>query len=337
VGNQSGYVNASQPVVYRGIDNDIHQLYTFNNGTQRAHADLSVSTGAPPAAGDPFGLPRDLAGRQLVDYKGMDGHIHQVWINSSDHWVHSDLTALAKAPLSAGDPFGYLGVTSHQIIAFRAVDNDIRQLYTSNGQWVQADVSAIVDATTAASSAYIFGDQIMDYRGADNHIHQLFLSNRKWVQPDLTNLAGAPLATGDPFGCAFSSQLAVYNGANGDIYQLYNNGTQWTYTDLSMQVGAPPSASDPFAYIFSNQDIVYRGTEGTFICCSCDAFKLCRSANRIPQIDKPKDKQLKHHMNKPSDPDKNTERVWETPTFDELPIAFEASSYALNDDDPPYR
>jgi coenzyme PQQ precursor peptide PqqA len=60
----------------------------------------------------------------------------------------------------------------------------------------------------------------------------------------------------------------------------------------------------------------------TFICCSCSESK---------------DKQLKHHMNKPTDREKNSERVWETPTFNELPIAFEASSYALTDDDPPYR
>jgi hypothetical protein len=264
VSNPSGYVNAGQLVVYRGTDNDIHQLYTANNGTQWAHVDLSMLTGAPPAAGDPFGFPRDPAGRQLVDYKGTDGHIHQLWINSTGRWVHTDLTALANAPLSAGDPFEYLRASTHQIIAFRGIDSHIHQLYTSNGQWLHADISAIVGAPAAASDAtgYVFGDQIMDYRGADNHIHQLFKSSTQWVQADLTSLAGAPLATGDPFGYAFSSQLAVYNGTNGDIDQLFNNGTQWAYTDLSVSTGAPPSAGDPFVYIFSNQVVVYRGVDG---------------------------------------------------------------------------
>jgi hypothetical protein len=268
VGNPSGYVNAAQLVVYRGTDNHIHQLYTLNNGTQWAHADLSRLTGAPPAAGDPFELPSGPSGRQLVDYKGTDGHIHQLWINSSAHWVHSDLTALANAPLSGGDPFEYLRGSTNQIVPFRGVDSDIHQLYTINGQWVHADVSAIVGAPAAASdaTAYVFGDQIMNYRGADNHIHQLFISisNRQWVQADLTNLAGAPLATGDPFGYVFGSQLVVYKGTNSDIHQLYtfNNGTQWAYADLNRLTGAPPSAGDPFVCIFGTQAVVYRGIDG---------------------------------------------------------------------------
>jgi hypothetical protein len=265
-GNPAGYVNGAQLVVYRGTDNDIHQLYTFNNGTQWAHADLSRLTGAPPAAGDPFGFPSGPSGRQLVDYKGTDGHIHQLFINSSGHWVHSDLTALAHAPLSAGDPFEYLSGGTNQIVPFRGVDNDIHQLYTLNSQWVHTDVSATVGAPAAASdaTAYVFGDQIVNYRGGDNHIHQLFISNRRWIQADLTNLARAPLATGDPFGYASGLQLVVYKGTNGDIDQLYtfNNGTEWAYADLSMSAGAPPSAGDPFAYIFGNRVVVYRGIDG---------------------------------------------------------------------------
>jgi hypothetical protein len=31
------------------------------------------------------------------------------------------------------------------------------------------------------------------------------------------------------------------------------------------------------------------------------------------------------------------ENIWETPTLQVIPISFEASAYALTDDDPPYR
>jgi PQQ enzyme repeat len=268
-GNPSGYVNAAQRVVYRGIDNHIHVLYTFNNSTQWAHADLSMSTGAPPAAGDPFGLRSGFSDRQqLIDYKGTDGHINHLFINSSGRWVHSDLTALTNAPLSAGDPFEYLRGSTNQSVSFRGVDSDIHQLYTinNNTQWVHGDVSAIVDAPAAASdpTAYVLGNQIINYRGVDNHIHQLFVSGTHWVQADLTNLVGAPLATGDPSAYGFGSQKVVYKGTNNDIHQLYtfNNGTQWAHADLSMLAGAPPSAGDPFVYIFGNQMVVYRGIDG---------------------------------------------------------------------------
>jgi PQQ enzyme repeat len=262
-GNPSGFINAGQQyVIYRGTDNDIHQL--FNNGTQWTHSDLSHLSGAPAAAGDPFGLASDPSGRPLVDYRGTDGHIYQLSINSSGQHINGDLTALTNAPLSGGDPFEYLRSATNQVVAFRGVDNDIHALYTSNGQWLQTDISTIVGGTPAGSDAtgYVFGVQIINYRGADNHIHQLYTNNSQWLQTDLTGLAGAPLATGDPFGYAYGSELVVYNGTNSDIYQLSNNGTQWTSTDLSKLSGAPPSAGEPFPYIFGNQTIVYQGTDG---------------------------------------------------------------------------
>jgi len=42
-------------------------------------------------------------------------------------------------------------------------------------------------------------------------------------------------------------------------------------------------------------------------------------------------------MSQSSTPDKITKKDWETPIFKEIPISFEASSYALTDDDPPNR
>jgi coenzyme PQQ precursor peptide PqqA len=39
-------------------------------------------------------------------------------------------------------------------------------------------------------------------------------------------------------------------------------------------------------------------------------------------------------MNFPNTSDKDTAPVWETPSLREMPISFEATSYALADDDP---
>jgi coenzyme PQQ precursor peptide PqqA len=40
-------------------------------------------------------------------------------------------------------------------------------------------------------------------------------------------------------------------------------------------------------------------------------------------------------MNQPTDLHETAEKVWESPTFREIPIAFEATSYALTEDDEP--
>jgi hypothetical protein len=43
-------------------------------------------------------------------------------------------------------------------------------------------------------------------------------------------------------------------------------------------------------------------------------------------------------MNQSTDPQENTEKIWETPMFQEIPISFEASSYAFTEkDDDLYR
>jgi hypothetical protein len=42
-------------------------------------------------------------------------------------------------------------------------------------------------------------------------------------------------------------------------------------------------------------------------------------------------------MNQSNCPENNTKKAWETPILKEIPISFEASSYALTDDDPPNR
>lgn len=38
-------------------------------------------------------------------------------------------------------------------------------------------------------------------------------------------------------------------------------------------------------------------------------------------------------MNQPTDGHENTKPVWQTPSFKEIPIAFEATCYALSEDD----
>jgi hypothetical protein len=125
----------------------------------------------------------------------------------------------------------------------------------------------------------------MNYRGADNHIHRLFVSGTQWVTADLTHLAGASLATGDPFGYVSGSPLVVYKDANNDIDQLFGSDTQWAFSDLSTLAGAPPSAGDPFAYIFGNQVVVYREQMGIFICCILEAIFVICMHNQTNQRD----------------------------------------------------
>ena len=89
-------------VVYRGVDNDIHELY-WQNGAWGVN-DLTAATDAPAAAGDPNGFTftaNGTSGMHVV-YRDADDDIHELyWQNGA--WGVNDLTAATDAPAAAGD------------------------------------------------------------------------------------------------------------------------------------------------------------------------------------------------------------------------------------------
>jgi hypothetical protein len=92
-------------------------------------ADLTAVTGAPVAAGDPVGYMFDAQGTQHVDYRGSDGHIHELWWGSNG-WSHADLTAVTGAPVAAGDPVGYMfDAQGTQHVDCRGLDGHIHELW----------------------------------------------------------------------------------------------------------------------------------------------------------------------------------------------------------------
>jgi hypothetical protein len=94
-GTPAGYtysVDGTEHVVDRGSDAHIHELsYSPSSGWHQV--DLTATTGAPAAAGDPAGYTYSVDGTQHVVYRGVDGHIHELWYSPSSGWHHADLTA----------------------------------------------------------------------------------------------------------------------------------------------------------------------------------------------------------------------------------------------------
>jgi len=81
-GDPNGYAFAANGtsgmhVVYRGVDNDVHELY-WQDGAWGIN-DLTATTGAPAAAGDPNGYVFDAQEQMHVVYPSADGHIDEFW------------------------------------------------------------------------------------------------------------------------------------------------------------------------------------------------------------------------------------------------------------------
>ena len=81
-------------VVYRGLDNHIHELYL--PGGAWGTGDLSKLTGATDAAGAPAGYVRWDNVNSVV-YRGSDNHIHELYLPRGGGWGTADLSKLTGA------------------------------------------------------------------------------------------------------------------------------------------------------------------------------------------------------------------------------------------------
>ncbi len=70
----------------------------------------------------------DVDSTQHVVYRGIDGHIHELWYNGA--WHHNDLTDAADAPAAVGDPSGYTWSADRtEHVVYRSSDGHIHELW----------------------------------------------------------------------------------------------------------------------------------------------------------------------------------------------------------------
>lgn len=148
-GRPTGYAfeaQFTQHVFYRGTDGHIHELrWGTDTGGWHYWGNLTATTGAPQAKGDPYGyvfVPQDT---QHVLYLGIDDRIHELWWDETG-WHHNDLAARTGAPRPGSDPVGYVfGFRKDtQHVVYTAEDRRIIELVWSP---VSSALQFLVDVT----------------------------------------------------------------------------------------------------------------------------------------------------------------------------------------------
>jgi hypothetical protein len=241
---------------------------------------LTSETGAPSAGGKPAGYQFLSEPTQHVVSRGTDGHIYELWWDSTNGWGIGNLTATVGAPLAAGDPWGYaFDGTATQHVVYHGIDGHIWELWWDafNG-WGGGDLCEATGAPHAAGdpTGYVLaadGTQHVVYRAVDGHIHELWWDAANgWGTGDLTEATGATPPAGDPSGYSFEAtytQHVVYRGIDSHIYELWwDSANGWGAGDLCGGTGAPNAAGDPFGYMFDaegTQHVVYRDYSGHVI------------------------------------------------------------------------
>jgi len=298
VGNPFGFAwenDKSQHVVYRGKDNQIHELW-FKHGYVMSgawqHAPIGQQAGAPAAAGDPVAYCWEHDKSQHVIYRGADNMIHELWFKHgtvmSGSWQHAAIGKDAGAPPAASDPIAYCWEgDGSQHVVYVGMDGQIHELWfkhgtVMSGSWQHAAIGKDAGAPAAAKAkptAFAWEDdksQHIIYSGTDNKLHELwfkhgYVVSGSWQHKNITDEAKAPKVAGDI--CAFpwegdESQHVAFCTDNGAVHELwYKHGSvmsgSWAYSTVS-ESKAPAADGRPWGFAWENdssQHIVYRGED----------------------------------------------------------------------------
>ena len=121
--------NDTHQVIYRGVDNHIHELY-WPSPTPVQHRDLTAEANAPDAASDPAAYYVPTNNTKHVIYRSADNRIREIWwVIDATTPYEVNVTDSARAPLAADNPAAFFFPNAGtQHIAYRGADNHIHEI-----------------------------------------------------------------------------------------------------------------------------------------------------------------------------------------------------------------
>ncbi|WP_433303470.1 RICIN domain-containing protein [Actinoplanes sp. CA-030573] len=227
----SGYYDAARDtfhVVYRGVDNNLHDLYAVGTATIGYDGPLTGPDVRP--AGRPVGLA-DVAFNYAI-YRGVDGQILSRYRGPQDGVDH--LSGVAGTPRAAGDPAAiYIPRDDYKQIVYRAGDGHLYELFAADGDTIQGrDVTGPPSAPDATGTPAVYYHAATNtvravYRAGDATLHEIGWTPGGVDTPWHVDLSG--LARHVP-GCADApaafavdesgSQHVAYRTSDGHLYEL---------------------------------------------------------------------------------------------------------------------
>lgn len=259
-------------VIYRAVNGHVQLMFEeFSRGWTLT--DITGSSGAPRAAGNPtVGVFRTGAGFAVM-YRDNRGRIYELWKpSSSPAWLYADVTAATRAPRMAGDIVFGPRIGAATVFYYRGVDGRIYELATAGGVWSVSSVSAGAHTPPAASDPVWIsrpGFQGLAYRGTDDNIYILQSGGGAWTLERPSLLASAPRAAGTPTGSLVGAPGVTYRGADKRVYDLSFSGGVWRVTDLIGHSDARLASSDPAIVAYPDplrpiayRVVGYRGVDG---------------------------------------------------------------------------
>jgi hypothetical protein len=254
--------DGSQHVNFIDLNGHVHEAY-IHPGAGWIDTDLTAATNGPVAAsGSALSGYWGSDNSQHVNFIGVDGHVHELYIPAGGGWTCNDLTAAANGtPAAPGSAIeSYWGGDSSQHVHFIDAGGHVHELYIAPGAaWIDVDLTAATNGPVAAAgnplSGYWGGDssQHVNFISVDGHVRELYIApGAGWTCNDLTAAAnGTPAASPRSdsnsrshttargsslhgYWGADGSQHVNFIGADGHVHELYvHPGAAWVDNDLS--------------------------------------------------------------------------------------------------------
>jgi RHS repeat-associated protein len=261
----------------------IREQYTDAIG-QWHNRDITAVSGAattPSGCGvSGFATPNSTSPEHLV-YIDTNGHVHEVWADSTGNWHERDNTVTYGTPVVAQNtnPVFFAGNTSApEHLLYVDANQHIREQYSdSGGIWHDQDLTAVAGGANTGTNppsppaAYFDagGSEQIFYSGADGDIHHIWNDAAGWHDEDALALAGQSGFVGS--GVTLPRSLVAFQGSNGSkhlfyadtaIYHLWNDSNGWQQETLPLQAAVVTAFFDGVnlqAFI-ATTDMVHFGT-----------------------------------------------------------------------------
>ena len=200
-----------------------------------------------------FSTPTSNSPEHLV-YIDTNGHVHELWSDSSGTWHERDNTVTYGTPAVAQNtsPVFFAGNSSApEHLLYVNANQHIREQYSdSGGLWHDQDLTAVAGGvntgTNPPSSPAAFfdagGSEQIFYSGADGDIHHMWNDAAGWHDEDALALSGHSGFVGT--AVTLPRSLVAFQGSNGSkhlfyadtaIYHLWNDSNGWQQETLPLQ------------------------------------------------------------------------------------------------------
>jgi hypothetical protein len=194
----------TQHVDYIDGNGHVWELWWDSSGWHAG--DLTNSAGAPAAstATTPTGYAFEAQGTQHVDYIDNNGHVWELWWDSSG-WHAGDLTNAAGAPPAASSVCAYVfNAQGTQHVDYIDRNGHVWELWWDSSGWHAGDLTNSAGAPAASTATtptgYAFeaqGTQHVDYIDNNGHVWELWWDSSGWHAGDLTNAVATMASISD--------------------------------------------------------------------------------------------------------------------------------------------